>query len=220
MKQHILGLSMKKTENMPGILQLTNNIPVMLTWNKSVALGLTNGTTGILRQIIYGPADYHPSPANHQIFKTAALPLALVVEFPDRNLQLKDLPANWVPIFPRESKFNYRFSARSGLQRSIAVNRKQFPLTANFAFTNYKCQGDTLSSAIVDLVDDGSTTTDASAAYVSLSRVTNSKSLYILRHFPIKLIQRQLKDWLKKGMERLMILEKRTMEKLDQSPSP
>ena len=49
----LLELSDSKTEHLPGLLPLVPGMPVILTQNIAIELGLINGTNGIFRQLVY-----------------------------------------------------------------------------------------------------------------------------------------------------------------------
>ena len=49
----LLELSDSKTEHLPGLLPLISGMPVILTQNIAIELGLINGVTGIFRQLVY-----------------------------------------------------------------------------------------------------------------------------------------------------------------------
>ncbi|CAF4151466.1 unnamed protein product, partial [Rotaria sordida] len=63
LRKAILELRDNKTEHLPGYLPLVPGIPVLLTENIATELGLSNGTRGIFRQLVYDepPEDvrYH-----------------------------------------------------------------------------------------------------------------------------------------------------------------
>lgn len=49
----LLELSDSKTEHLSGLLSLVAGMPVILTQNIAIELGLINGTNGIFRQLVY-----------------------------------------------------------------------------------------------------------------------------------------------------------------------
>jgi hypothetical protein len=217
-RQYILDLPMKKADNLPGSVQLTIGIPVMVTMNVSVPLCITNGSTGILREIIFDPKENLDfSNDTYSVQKLKFQPLALIVEFPNSSFYLNTFPPNCHPIFPVSVNFTHVFS-KGPPKKSTSVKRTQVPLVPNFASTNFKCQGDTFTSAIIDMAPSGTTVSKAASAYVSFSRVTRSNQLFILREFPIAIIQRGAKSTVANkektlAMKRLEILSISTMEK-------
>ncbi|CAF4944904.1 unnamed protein product [Rotaria socialis] len=51
----LLELSDIKTEHLPGLLPFIPEMPVILTQNIAIELGLINGINGIFRQLVYQP---------------------------------------------------------------------------------------------------------------------------------------------------------------------
>ena len=49
----MLELSDSKTEHLPGFLPFVPGMPVILTQNIAIELGLINGVNGIFRQLVY-----------------------------------------------------------------------------------------------------------------------------------------------------------------------
>ena len=49
----MLELSDSKTEHLSGLLPLVPGMPVILTQNIAIELGLINGVNGIFRQLVY-----------------------------------------------------------------------------------------------------------------------------------------------------------------------
>ena len=68
---------------------------------------------------------------------------------PDRvsNLAFPGLPAGIIPLTPSRAKFTVR--GRSG--KTLKVERKQYTMTAGYAFTDYKLQGQTIEYVIIDI---------------------------------------------------------------------
>ncbi|CAF1544408.1 unnamed protein product [Adineta ricciae] len=49
----LLELSDSKTEHLPSLLPLVSGMPVIITQNIAIELGLINGMNGIFRQLVY-----------------------------------------------------------------------------------------------------------------------------------------------------------------------
>ena len=81
-------------------------------------------------------------------------------------------------------------------------------------FTDYKCQGQTLQKAVVDLANDGAT----NGAYVMLSRVQRLEDLLILRPFKESVLDTRLPPALRAELERLDECAEETA-KLDSWPA-
>ena len=53
LRKKVLELPDNKTEHLPGYLSLVPCMPVLLTENVATELGLSNGTRGMFRQLVY-----------------------------------------------------------------------------------------------------------------------------------------------------------------------
>lgn len=63
------------------------------------------------------------------------------------------------------------------------VRRRQFPMTAAYAFTDYRSQGQTLPCAIVDIATPPSGGLNLFNLYLALSRSAGRSSIHLLRNF-------------------------------------
>ena len=147
--QEMLGLQPK--------LLLAKGARVMLTMNLWPSVGLCNGSTGSVVDIIFEPNTHPPS-----------LPVAVIVKFDSFSgpSLTNDMPS-CVPIPP----------ITATVQTGNAVHeRQQLPLTLAWALTIHKSQGMTLDKAWVDIGKKEST---LGITYVAISRVRNLSSLVI-----------------------------------------
>ena len=137
-------------------------------------------------------------------------PPACVLFKPDRPnssaFGFKDLEPTIVPIF--------------ALQRSIeikgySVRRKQVPMCAAFCLTEYKVQGSTLTSAILDLKDTvkrgQNRHTKFCSKYVQLSRLETYEGVNLLQKINMEDVQFGPDPKLLVEMQRLWDLEKQTL---------
>ena len=63
------------------------------------------------------------------------------------------------------------------------VQRKQFPLTAAYAFTDYRSQGQTIANVLVDIASPPSGMLSLFNLYLALSRSSGWETIRLLRHF-------------------------------------
>ena len=139
----------------PTIL-IAKGARVMLTMNLWSSVGLCNGSTGIIEDIVY--AENHQPPL---------LPIAVVVKFDNyTGPSILNIP-NCVPIPP--------VTATSYLNNTFH-ERQQIPLTLAWALTIHKSQGMTLDKTWIDI---GKKETCLGISYVALSRVRNISSVII-----------------------------------------
>ena len=129
----------------------------MLTMNLWASVGLCNGATGTIVDIIYA-IDHQPPD----------LPIAVIVKFNDfRGPSFRtDLPS-CVPICP--------VTASSHSIEGIH-ERQQLPLRLAYALTIHKSQGLTLRKAWIDI---GKSEKTPGITYVAISRVKTLSSLVI-----------------------------------------
>ena len=127
---------------------------VMLTMNLWPSVGLCNGSTGKVVDIIYA-----------QNYQPPDLPVAVIVKFDDylgpSNANMKSC----VPISPVTVTVDNSFD-----------ERQQLPLTLAWALTIHKSQGMTLGKAWIDIGQKEST---LGISYVAISRVRSLFSLII-----------------------------------------
>ena len=139
-------------------LYLCREARVMLTRNICTQQGLTNGSFGTVKAIIY---DSNSKPPD--------LPLAVVVQFPSFKGRscLPDIP-NCVAIKPETAEW-YTMGKRS--------SRTQIPLRLAWAITVHKSQGMTLDRVVIDLED---ATWATGLEYVAFSRVRAIQDLIVV----------------------------------------
>ena len=186
----------KKNSDFFGLRRMTalcEGTPVMLLTNEWVEAGLANGSTGILRKVVYAPGS-----TEYQI------PMFCIVEFPDYSgpsfFKGDPVKAKWVPIIP--------FKAHGDTSRDY---RENIPLACCYAMTIHKSQGQTLKKVYLRLPD----VEQAGLTYVGLSRCVSARRLMIAH--PAKEEEAFLRipkssgfKACKKALEKLDILEKST----------
>ena len=139
-------------------LYLSVGTRVMLHINLWTATGLTNGSVGEVKDIVFHPVD-NP---HHD------LPRFVVVDFPHYRgprFFSCDEKATWVPLGPSTIKDDsFRFS------------RTQFPVKLAYGLTIHKSQGQTLSKCVVTLAPSEKS---CGLTYVALSRVKHPHDLLL-----------------------------------------
>ena len=139
----------------PHIL-ISKGAKVILTMNLWPSVGLCNGSTGTIIDIIY--AENHAPPD---------LPIAVLVKFDDYSVPSFANMPSCVPVRPVTATVN--------IENSL-LERQQLPLTLAWALTIHKSQGMTLEKAWIDI---GKKETTLGMTYVAISRVRNLLSLII-----------------------------------------
>ena len=158
-----------KTGQLMRSLTVVVGMIVVHTANVDVEDGLTNGATGVVKQI-----DFRMEGTNR--------PSIIWVLFDDprvgrttrekyRKLYNSSINTDWTPVFD--------------VQRTFIVNYKtyqriQFPLTPASGKSVWKAEGATVDRVVVDLSQEKTIRKIPHIHYVALSRVKRLKDLYIL----------------------------------------
>ena len=159
--RHSSALAKKiSSDDMSGlepVVFLAKGARVMLTMNLWASVGLCNGATGTVVDIIYQ--------SNHQ---PPDLPIAVMVEFENyRGPVFNESPPLCIPICP----------ITVASQTEIGIHeRQQLPLRLAWALTIHKSQGLTLPKAWIDI---GKSERTAGVSYVAISRVKTLASCVI-----------------------------------------
>jgi hypothetical protein len=181
-------------------------MPVLLTDNIACELGLSNGTQGIFRELVYDDQeDSGGLNVKNEIFPSNTIyirkPLYALVEINTSQVEsnLDGLRPKLIPIslikkrftVPIKQLFGHLFERVQGgrkIPQVIQVTRTQLPIVPAFAITTYKAQGLTMNKIVVDLqVPVG--TLQVASIYVPLSRVKRAEDIVILRPFDMKVLQ-------------------------------
>ena len=92
-----------------------------------------------------------------------------------------------------------RFRCSPGKGRGVTL--RQFPVVLAYAITDYKCQGQTYITALVDLKRPTNGSPSATSGYVQLSRVQALLNLSIIRPFDANELMTPLADTLLQELE-------------------
>jgi ATP-dependent exoDNAse (exonuclease V) alpha subunit len=196
----LLELSDSKTEHLPGLLPLVPGMPVILTQNIAIELGLINGTNGIFRQLVYEDDSVSTDvisetfPSNTRYIQK---PLYALIEIVRSKIEcnFEQLQSNLVPIPLMEQTFRINIGdilpkdkkPKPNQSAILSVKRRALPFVPAYSITTHKSQGQTLSNVVIDLKLPNETD-DIAAIYVPLSRVKRLDDLIILRHFDYKIL--------------------------------
>ena len=123
-----------QTGGLPNKLALFEGMSVYLTKNISTEIGLNNGTTGIVKQIIYQRSEKTMS---SEVQTLHNLPQYVTVEFPDVSLTaLSGLLLYHVPIFPLDGSFSIKTTTSKN--KTCTISCKQLPLEPAYSCTSHK----------------------------------------------------------------------------------
>ena len=205
----VAHLKLDDTNNLPHKVELVIGMKAMVTMNISTDTDLANGSRGVVEDIILDPRERID--VDHGTTIQLQYPPAAILFKPffSRKHKFPDLPEGTVPIFPTQKKF--KLGGKSG----VRIEREQFALTPAYAFTDFKSQGQTIESVIVDLAKPPSGNLTGFHAYVSLSRSRGRGTIRLLRDFDESLFTRHPNEHLRKEDARLERLEKETKKRYD-----
>ncbi|CAF1565525.1 unnamed protein product [Adineta ricciae] len=177
-------------------------MPVIITQNIAIELGLINGMNGIFRQLVYDLDSVSTDslsktfPVNTQYVHK---PIYALVEISKSKIEcnLKNLQPKLIPIPIMEQTFQVDISdilpktsnkkSKPNRKAMLSIKRRALPLVPAYSITTHKSQGQTLNKVVIDLKLPKDTD-DIAAVYVPLSRVKRLSDLIILRHFDYKVL--------------------------------
>jgi ATP-dependent DNA helicase PIF1 len=140
---------------------------VMLTSNIWIQHQLANGSTGIIRDFLYGENS------------APDLPEVIVVEVDGYDgPPFFDEPGRerWVPIRPITATWSESGGRGNGFHQ---CSRTMFPLRLCYAWTIWKVQGQSIRGPVV--IDIGDAELSDGLTYTAITRCTNPKNLCFLR---------------------------------------
>lgn len=208
----VAGLTEKKTARLPGRITLAIGMKAMVTWNIATDADLANGARGEIVDIILDPRE--PKPNVEDVGPTVLnYPPAMVLFKPlsDVSHHLKGLPKGLIPIFPCEGKFTA--TMHDGKKKTIT--RRQLAITASYAFTDYRSQGQTIEYAIVDIGRTPTGKLSPFSAYVALSRSRGRSTIRLLRDFDDGLFTNHPSEDLREEDARLEDLDSETKDRFE-----
>jgi len=160
---------------LPTTFYVSVGSKVLLNWNLSTKHKLVNGTTGIVKDILF---EHNSSPPD-------ALPLAIIVDFPAyqgpaffdnivdpiTNTIIQDR-SKWVPL--KAETASWQKASGRGYK---TLERTAFPISLAWAWTPWKGQGTTNHGYCV--MYPGIKEKSPGLCYVMLSRITSIFHLHI-----------------------------------------
>ncbi|TFK91367.1 hypothetical protein K466DRAFT_458945, partial [Polyporus arcularius HHB13444] len=96
---------------------------------------------------------------------------------------LDGLEAGVIPVEPLKTTMQIEIERVDGSALKRSVTRRQFPITPAYAFTDYRSQGQTIPSVLVDLKSPPSGKLSLFNLYVALSRSSGRGTIRLLRDF-------------------------------------
>ena len=162
----------------------------MVTQNVKTDLDITNGARGTIVGVILHPDELTFTKGTSQYTELQRLPLYILVELQrTRVTQLTGLEECIIPVEPRTQTFRVKCEQSNGQQVTKTVKRRQFPMTAAYAFTDYRSQGQTIPYVLVDIATPPTRGLKLFNLYVALSRSSGRSTIRLLRDFDEKSFQ-------------------------------
>lgn len=201
-------LKLEETNNLPNKVEMAVGMKAMVLTNIDTDSHLANGSRGIITDIVLDPRETVDVQVSSKI--VLQYPPAAILFKPlfGGNKTVPGLPRGVIPIFPSRRSFSLK-----GGCRKTTIDREQYSLTPAYAFTDYKAQGQTMESVIVDLGKPPSGKLTAFNAYVALSRGRGRATIRLLREFDAKLFTTHPSEELRKEDDRLNRLAEITMSR-------
>lgn len=205
----IAGMQDKQTGKLPRTLPLAIGMKAMVLLNLATEADIANGTRGIIQDIVFDPRE-GPHQEDEDGIHKLQYPPAMILFKPDKgtNIKFEGLPDGVIPLTP--SRATFKTTGRSG--KVYKIRRKQYAMTAGYAFTDYKSQGQTIEYVIIDISTPPTGQVTPFSVYVALSRSRGRDTIRILRDFDVELFQRHPSEELRKDMRRLESLNEKTRE--------
>ena len=179
---HLLNLGDERTERLPSLQIISKGLPVQISENCAVEVGVANGKLGTIigcefdRTATFQSIDI----SGTKMYSASCLPRVVYVDIPSLNIKrrLKYVPENCplttYPLLPITKQVTVEAP-----NRQFKVSMKQFPYSVSYVVTTYKLQGCTLDAIYFPKIrGKGSKPT---SLYVNLSRVKTSKGLFLQR---------------------------------------
>lgn len=181
MKKGSRSATRKEKNGLPDQVELAIGMKVMVTYNVETELDVANGARGTIVDIILDEDEPDYDHSRHEV-KLRRVPAFVLVKL-DRTKagKLEGLDEGVLPLEPMERHYEITLPDRKKTRKT--VHRRQLTLTAAYAFTDIRSQGQTLKNVIVDIgrVPTGRLT--PFNAYVALSRSAGRETIRLLRDF-------------------------------------
>jgi len=195
----------KKCKDLPWKIEIAKGMKVMVTNNLKTDLDVTNGARGEIVDIVLHPDE--PLLPDGPIVNLKHPPAYVLVKLERTKASpLPGLETGVIPIEPIASKMKIivNGSART-------VTRHQLPMTAAYAFTDYRAQGQSIPYVIVDIAKPPSCgNLTLFSVYVALSRSSGRHTIRLLRDFDEETFKRSHHNALLAEDNRLEELNERT----------
>ena len=184
-KLAIAGLANNKTGKLPDLVQMAVSMKAMVLLNLATEADIANGTQGEIQDIILDEREEMLVVDEDGAIKLK-YPPALILFKPDKGTKLifQGLPQGVIPLTPSLAKFSV--TERTEKKK---ISRHQYAMTAGYAFTDYKSQGQTIEYVIINIGKPPTGILSPFSIYVALSQSRGRNTIHLLRDFDVNLFQ-------------------------------
>ena len=203
-KLAVAHLKPDDTNKLPNMVEFALDMRAMVLLNMATDADLANGSRGIIKDIILDPRETGTPDDTNTIFLSNPPSAILFAPLNGERITFPGLSDGIVPVFPSRTSFPLH---------GKTVHRQQYALTPAYAFTDFKSQGQTIESVIVDLARPPSSFLSGFNAYVALSRSRGRDTIRLLRDFNDSLFTVHPNEQLRAEDERLDLLARQTIER-------
>ena len=176
----------------------------MVTENVETDLDITNGACGEIVGIVLHEDE--PPIVQGAVVKLRYLPAYILVKLSRTKASKLAGLDDCVPVEPTSTTYRMTMTTKGGKKGPRTVRRRQFPITAAYAFTDYRSQGQTISYALVDIAPPPRGTLSLFNLYVALSRSSGRYTIRLLRDFD--------DDMFRKSHDPALLQEDERLEKM------
>ena len=196
----------RRRKDLPNRLLFARGMKVMVTTNIETDLDVANGARGEIVDIILDPAE--EADLESPVVKLKKLPAFILVKLGrTRATTLEGLDQAVIPIEPATIKMQVKIALPGKGSVTRTITRRQYPMTAAYAFTDYRAQGQTIHILIVDIARPPHGQLSLFNVYVALSRGVGQDSIRLLRDFDEEAIRRPQVPELAEEDDRLEALD-------------
>ncbi|PPQ92734.1 hypothetical protein CVT25_015701 [Psilocybe cyanescens] len=207
----IAKLNEDHTQKLAETVQIAVGMKAMILLNIATEGNIANGTRGIIHDIILDEREWTHPPITDGTAKLK-YPPAMILFKPNKRteLQFDGIEPGLIPLTPSEATFSVKTKGKK--KKSMLIKRRQYGITAGYAFTDYKSQGQTIEYVIIDLAKPPTGSLSPFGVYVAMSRSRGRDTIRLLRPFDRKLFQHHPSEDLRKDMKRLEEINERTRD--------
>ncbi len=187
-KLAIAALDDKKTGKLPATVHMAIGIKTMVLLNVATEANITNGTRGIIQDVILDEREELPMCDEDGMIELKYLP-AIILFQPDKKttLMFAGLPPGIIPLTPSVAKFT--MTGRT--EKKFKISRHQY------------AQGQTIEYVIIDIGKPLMGTLSPFSVYVALSQSRGRDTIRLLQDFDPNLFQKHPSEALRLEMKRL-----------------